>query len=151
MAEVVGLTASALSVAKTLDRLVKYVKLSPSKDPLNGALGEVEILRAVFMESVTMMQDSACPPPESARVAVKRCQKLEKELLETLKSLGVEIYNEDGFAQPIPMSQRLLHEQKLREKLREIGAAFRSAVLLLRDIAIRYAIAQPADEFQLIR
>lgn len=143
MADVLSMMDQALRVVDGFSELKQYADLRSLSDSHDNVLLEIEILQAIFSESILLLRECDRTPPRSAEVTITRCQKLEKELLVILKSLRRDT-DEPLRSSPSPrqstVSDRAALRRKQEQSLIEIGKAFKSCVMLLRSIAIEYEI-----------
>ena len=125
----VSVSIGALGLVENLDKLIRlyrYNELSV-REELDDVFGELLILQSVLVESKVMIDELLIRPP-SLSIALKRCQELEKELAKILQRTGL-----DGEAMgKLKKAARLVFNE---DKLRKIVTAFKSSVLLFRDIA----------------
>lgn len=134
MAEILSLYVSLFRVVGGLNSL-SGATFPASKQHLKLVLGELKVLRAILVESMVLLQASPSPPPESASVAVERCQELEDELNGKLRYMG---FSKVLGEPPVPRRRRLVYQIRRmshEDELRDILQSFRDAVVLLRDIS----------------
>jgi hypothetical protein len=71
MAEILGLYMTGLNVITSLNTISG--RTVASKKHIERLLGELKLLKALLIESLTIWRDLPGRPPESASVAITRC------------------------------------------------------------------------------
>lgn len=126
----VSVTVGALGVIGSMTKVFETVKAAfdPSREvpgPLVKIMARLEIIEAIFAESVLMIRELSGRPRASAVAAVKRCTELLEELNDFLtKYLKVIISPAKAFRRTFSGNGLL-----------ETFEPFKSAVLLLQSIA----------------
>jgi hypothetical protein len=125
-----SLQLGALRVSELLARLILLYDKQDAADLLDPILGELIILQNVLMESTFMIQDLRNEAPYSAGIALDRCNMLGDQMERLTSRL------EPG-SRKMGKIRRVAHLALSTDKLKNVAAAFKSAVLLFRDIATK--------------
>lgn len=128
-----SVTLGALGLVESLAKLIKIYDTPSARHYLDDILGELMILQNVLAESVLMMEDFLSEPPASALVALNRCQELERSLEQLLARSGLD--DNAKLKMTRGKMARGIRILTYEDKLRRACNAFKSAVLLFRDIA----------------
>ena len=133
MAEALGLVSVSLGLLEAIANITAG-RFPHAKEHLGIVLGELDIHKAILEEAMSMIQSASTALPYSGWVALERCSVLERELESTLQSLGFipKAGKKPGVGHAYVMHLRRVSRE---ERLRQVIAGFRNAVLLLRDIA----------------
>lgn len=128
MADGALLAVSALGVVEGIAKLVGRYDIKETSKYLEDLFGELIILQNLIAESVLMMEELRDPPRYSAVMAIERCERLQRELESSLKYL-----RPDNNKRSIVVTHLRFTSREVQ--LKRVCESFKSAVLLVRDIA----------------
>jgi hypothetical protein len=123
----VAISIGALGLVETLGRLIRLYHTDALNVGQAFVFGELLILQSVLVESKLMIDELSIQPP-SLVIALRRCQEIEKKLTELLEFTDIS-------GKTMSRIKKVALLVKNEERLRKIVAAFKSSVLLFRDIA----------------
>ena len=126
----ISVTVGIISLIDSLNSIIQRYRYLSGVGSHNVAhhdiFGELSILLNVLAESKTLT-DELFTKPLSLRTALERCRQLDKQLVEHLKRMS---HGKGKMTQAIMFAS-------FRAPLVETVTAFRSAVILFRDIATK--------------
>ena len=125
---IVALSSTYVNILKELSALQSG---SPHSSSIRRFKAEMEVLNAVMIESVDIIQGLGSLAPKSADVASKECQKIGNELDQVFGKLA----GLKGAASKLKILSIIVYWELRHERVRVLLKSFRSSCGLLRQIA----------------
>jgi hypothetical protein len=126
-----AVTIGALALTENVAKLLKMYgsDIQSWEKVLDDIFGELLILQSILLETKEMIDELITQPP-SLFIALQRCSEQQIRIAELMDYAGLE-------GKRLGRSKLNFRLLKVEDKLRKHTAAFKSAILLFRDIATK--------------